>query len=185
MATSSDSSKWQVMAGRTIPYGHPPRTLRQKIRKVNNTILFRLAYGCPINSWRIMFHRWRGCHIGKGVYIGRHCFLDNMYPEYIYIYDGASINAETMILTHFNPYEVWKTVLSAEVKPVVIGENAIVSVRSTIMPGVVIGKYSVVSAGMVIEKSIGDYTMVRATNKVQHINIQNLIQNKPTEKTAE
>ena len=183
--TSSDSQQWVIAEAKQIPYGHPHQTIRQRIRKVRNTILANWAFSCPLNGLRILFHRMRGVHIGKGVYIGRYCFLDNMHPEYIYIYDGASINAETMILTHFNPYEVWKTVLSAEVKPVVIGENAIVSVRSTIMPGVVIGKYSVVSAGMVIEKSIGDYTMVKPAGKTQQINIQNLIQNKPTEKTAE
>lgn len=175
MATSPDSSKWQVMAGRTIPYGHPPRTLRQKIRKVNNTILFRLAYGCPINSWRIMFHRWRGCHIGKGVYIGRHCFLDNMYPEYIYIYDGASINAQCMLLTHFNPYEVWKGIFNAEVKPVVIGKDAIVAVRCTIMPGVTVGERAVVSSGMTLEKSVPGGHMVRQAAKIEKIDMSALM----------
>lgn len=175
MSQTSDSSQWIIPEGKIIPYGHPPRAFLQKLRKVKNTILFRWAYTCPINLLRILFHRWRGCHIGKGVYIGRYCFLDNMYPEYIYIYDGASINAESMILTHFNPFEVWKNVFNAEVRPVVIGENAIVAVRCTIMPGVTLGKYSVLSAGMTIEKSVDDYTMVRQVSKIQTVNIKNVL----------
>jgi len=171
----NDCSKWGVAEPRKIPYGHPSRSIGGMFRKIKNTILSHWAYVCPLNSWRIQFHRWRGCHIGKGVYIGRYCFLDNMYPEYIYIYDGASINAESMILTHFNPFEVWKNVFSAEVKPVVIGENAIVAVRCTIMPGVKIGKYAVVSSGCTLEHDVPEYNMVQITNKIKSINLQAIV----------
>ena len=172
----TDSKDWIIKQPKQIPYGHPKRSLSEKIRKVKNTILFRWAYNCPINSWRIQFHRWRGCHIGKGVYIGRFCFLDNMYPEYIYIYDGASINANSMILTHFNPFETFKKVFSAEVKPTVIGEDAIVAVRCTIMPGVRLGKYAVVSSGCTIEQDVPDYNMVQMANKLRSIDLRSLIE---------
>ena len=171
----SDSSKWTIPEGQTIPYGHPPRSFGKMCRKIINTILSHWAYICPSNKLRIAFHRWRGCHIGKDVYIGRYCFLDNMYPEYIYIYDGASINAESMILTHFNPFEVWKGVFNAEVKPVVIGKDAIVAVRCTIMPGVHVGERAVVSSGCVIERDIPDYNMVQSTNKIKSIDLTALI----------
>lgn len=173
--TSSDCKKWVVQVGQKIPYGHPPRSFAGKIRKVCNTVLASWAYNCPLNGLRVLFHRMRGCHIGKGVYIGRYCFFDNMYPEYIYIYDGASVNAECMLLTHFNPFETWQGVFNAEVKPIVIGENAIVAVRCTIMPGVRVGKYAVVSGGMTIEKSVPDYYMVRANVKMDKIDLTPLV----------
>ena len=173
--TSSDSSTWVVAKAKKIPYGHPHQSFRQRIRKVRNTILWNWAYRCPLNGLRVLFHRMRGVHIGKGVYIGRYCFLDNMYPEYIYIYDGASVNAETMILTHFNPFETYKNIFQAEVKPTIIGENAIVAVRCTIMPGVSVGKYSVISGGMIIEKSVSDYTMLRPVYKTQSVSINGLV----------
>lgn len=171
----TDTNQWIIPEPTTIPYGHPKRSLKDKFRKVLNTILFDLAYICPVNSWRVQMHRWRGCHIGKNVYIGRFCNIDNLYPEYIFIYDGASINAESMILTHFNPFETYKNIFNAEVKPVVIGLNAIVSIRSTIMPGVTIGKYAVVSAGCTIEQDIPDYHMVSFTNKLKQIDLKGLI----------
>ena len=171
----TERKDWVIKEPKQIPYGHPKRSIAQRFRKVWNTVLFNWAYKCPMNSLRIKFHRWRGCHIGKGVYIGRYCFLDNMYPEYIYIYDGASINANSMILTHFNPFETYKTVFTAEVKPTIIGENAIVAVRCTIMPGVKLGKFAVVSSGCTIEQDVPDYHMVQMANKLKSIDLSSLI----------
>lgn len=173
--TSSNSADWVIVEAKRIPYGHPHQSLKQRIRKVRNTILWNWAYRCPLNGLRILFHRMRGVHIGKGVYIGRYCFLDNMYPEYIYIYDGASINAQCMLLTHFNPYEVWKGIFNAEVKPVVIGKDAIVAVRCTIMPGVTIGERTVVSSGMTLEKSVPGGHMVRQAAKIEKIDMSALM----------
>lgn len=174
--TSSNSKEWTIAEAKSIPYGHPHQSLGQRLRKVRNTILWNWAYRCPLNGLRVLFHRMRGVHIGKGVYIGRYCFMDNMYPEYIYIYDGASINAECMLLTHFNPYEVWKGIFNAEVKPVVIGKDAIVAVRCTIMPGVTIGQRAVITGGMTIEKSVPDGFMVRHASKIEKIDLSGLMQ---------
>lgn len=174
--TSSNSKEWTIAEAKSIPYGHPHQSLGQRLRKVRNTILWNWAYRCPLNGLRVLFHRMRGVHIGKGVYIGRYCFMDNMYPEYIYIYDGASINAECMLLTHFNPYEVWKGIFNAEVKPVVIGKDAIVAVRCTILPGVTIGQRAVITGGMIIEKSVPDGCMVRHASKIEKIDLSGLMQ---------
>lgn len=171
----SNCQDWVIREAMRIPYGHPKRTVKQACRKVLNTILSHWAYTCPINSLRILFHRWRGCHIGKGVYIGRYCFLDNMYPEYIYICDGASVNADSMILTHFNPFETWKNVFAAEVKPTIIGENAIVAVRCTIMPGITIGKYAVVSSGITVDKDVREYTICSLKQEIKQVNIKPLM----------
>lgn len=173
--TSTNCSEWVVRDPIKIPYGHPPRSFTGKIHKVLNTILWNIAYHSALNSVRIWCHRMRGCHIGKGVYIGRYCFLDNMYPEFIYIYDGASINAESMILTHFNPFPVWEGVLNAEVKPVVIGADAIISVRATLLPGVHIGRRAVISTGMTIERDIADYNIVREKHKQETVNLSAII----------
>lgn len=146
-----------------IPYYEDTqkRTFSQKINKVRNTILSSMAYSCPINKWRILFHKWRGVTIGRNVYIGQHCFIDNLFPDYVYIEDNASVNADCMILTHFNPMKRFASVMPARVAPVIIGEGAILAVRSTILPGVKIGKNAIVSAGSVVEKNVNEYTIVR------------------------
>ncbi len=132
-----------------IPYYEETqkRSFVQKLRKIKNT--------------RILFHRWRGVHIGQHVYIGLHCHIDNLYPDYIYIGDNASINSDSMILTHFNPMKRFAPIVQAKAAPVVIKEGAILAVRSTVLPGVTIGKNAIISAGSVVEKDISDYSLVR------------------------
>ena len=152
-----------ILPPQNVPYYEETqkRTFGQKMRKVRNTIYMLLAYACPNNKLRQWMHRRRGVHIGKNVYLGMFCFLDNLHPEYIYIEDNASVNAGTMILTHFNPMKRYAAVFQAQMAPVLIKEGAIVAVRSTIMPGVCIGKNAVVSAGSVVDKDVADCTIVK------------------------
>lgn len=158
-----DTEKYSKLVETEIPYYEETqkRNLSQKIRKIRNTAFMLLAYVCPSNAMRKRLHRFRGVNIGKGVYIGMFCFLDNLYPEYIVIKDKASVNAGTMILTHFNPMKQFAPIFKARVAPVIIEEGAILAVRSTILPGVTIGTKAIVSAGSVVEKSVAAYTMVR------------------------
>lgn len=169
MATSSKD--WIIPEKINIGYGHQKRTIGQMCRKVLNTILSRLAYTCPINSWRIQFHRWRGVHIGKNVYLGMYCIFDNLSPEYIYIKDNVSVNANTMIITHFNPVDRFDKAFEACIRPVVIEEKAMVSVRCTILPGVHIGEYSVISAGMVIDKDVPANVILREKKKRELVDL--------------
>lgn len=158
-----ESKQWQIQDERAVPYYEDTqkRTFVQKLQKIRSTIYLLLAYACPNNKLRILFHRHRGVHIGKNVYLGMFCFLDNLQPTYIYIEDNVSINAGSMILTHFNPMKQFAPILQARVAPVLIKKGAIVAVRSTIMPGVQIGEYAIVSAGSVVEKHVAAYTMVK------------------------
>lgn len=168
---------WVIPEPMKIQYGHQKRTIGQKIRKVVNTILSRWAYSCPINGLRVQFHRWRGVHIGKNVYIGMYCILDNLSPSFIYIMDDVSINANSMVLTHFNAPERYKAVFEASVKPVVFKKGSMIAVRCTILPGVTIGEYAIVSAGMVVDKNIDDYTLVREKHKIEDVNLKFLYRN--------
>lgn len=168
---SHSSANWVIKDKIDIPYGKPKRTLGQKLIKVKNTILQIMAYACPINSLRVLFHRWRGVHIGENVYIGMYCIIDNLYPSFVYIMDNVGFNANSMVLTHFNSPERFAGAFEASVKPVVIRENALVAVRCTIMPGVTIGKNAIVSAGMLVEKDVPDYAMVRNKNRVDVVDL--------------
>ena len=171
------SEQFYIQQGHEVPYYEETqkRTFKQKCTKVKNTVLLLLAYSCPNNSLRIKFHRWRGVHIGKNVYIGMFCFLDNLQPTYIYIEDNASVNAGSMILTHFNPMKRFSGLFQASVNPVLIKEGAIVAVRSTILPGVCIGKNSVVTAGSVVDKNVPDYNMVRGNPAKKILDFKDLM----------
>ena len=166
-----------ILPAHYVPYYEDTqkRTFLQTLRKIRNTTYMLLAYACPNNTLRQWMHRRRGVHIGKHVYLGMFCFLDNLHPEYIYIEDNASINAGTMILTHFNPMKRYAPIFQAQVAPVLIKEGAIVAVRSTIMPGVCIGANAVVSAGSVVEHDVADYTIVKGVPAKKVLEFSELI----------
>ncbi len=129
-------------------------------RKIRNTLLFWLAWGCPLNSWRIKMHRWRGVHIGKNVYIGLQCVIDNAYPEYIYMEDDSSIANNVTVIAHANPYRHFEGIIEAKVSPVVLRKGSWASANSILLPGTDIGEYSIVSSGSVVSSRIPPYTLV-------------------------
>lgn len=172
---SCSHNNWSIRPVKQIPYGHQPRNFKQKIRKIFNTILAFLAYRCPINSLRIKLHRWRGVNIGKNVYIGQYCILDNLAPEYIYIEDNVNINAGTMILTHFNPAPRFKSIFASEIKPVIIREQAMIAVRCTIFPGVEIGNFAFVSAGAIVDHDVPAYHLLETHVSTKYINLEKIL----------
>ena len=129
-------------------------------RKIRNIILYRLTFFCPLNSWRVKMHRRRGVHIGKNVYIGQNCCIDNAYPEYIFIGDDVALTGEVTIVAHINPYSHFKDVFESKVTPIVIERGAWVGVKCTIVPGARIGECASVSAGSVVTNKVPPYTLV-------------------------
>ncbi|GHT31065.1 serine O-acetyltransferase [Bacteroidia bacterium] len=130
-------------------------------RKIRNIILYRIAYFCPLNGWRVKMHRWRGVNIGKNVYIGQQCGLDNAYPDYIYIEDNVSLAGENTVLAHSNPYAHFAPIVESKVAPIVIKEGAWIGSKAIILLGVTVGKRSIVSAGTVVDKNVPDYALVK------------------------
>jgi len=130
-------------------------------RRIAKDILAIVAYWCPINSIRILCHRWRGVKIGKNVQIGLKCVLENSYPEYITIEDNASLSGEVYLLAHSNPLKHFQGKFLAYVAPIHIREGAWLTIRTTVLPGVTIGKNAVITAGSVVIKDVPDDAIVR------------------------
>lgn len=123
-------------------------------KKAISFILEILAYNCPINNLRVLFHRWRGVNIGNNVFIGLRCTIEHAYPEYIYLKDNVILTGNIYLLAHNKPSIYFKRKLQAYVAPIIIENNAFIGINSTILPGVTIGVGSVVSAGSVVYKSV-------------------------------
>ncbi len=130
------------------------------IRKLVNICLFQISFFSPLNSIRIKCHKWRGVNIGKNVYIGTRCSIDNAYPEYVYIEDNVSMASECLIIAHSNPYSHFQNVTPAQVAPVIIKQGAWICVRSLILPGVTIGENAIVSAGSVVDSDVPPCSVV-------------------------
>lgn len=147
-------------------------------RKIKNIILARMSYFCPLNGWRVKMNRWRGVHIGKNVYLGMHCVIDNAYPEYVYIEDDVSLAGEVTIIAHMNPYPHFEGVIEAKVAPVVIQKGAWIGVKSTILCGAKVGEYAIVSAGSVVEKDVDSCTIVVGNPAKKKVNFSTLMKDK-------
>ncbi len=128
-------------------------------RKIRNIILYRMAYFCPINKWRIWMHRRRGCHIGEHVYIGQQSSLDNAYPELIYIEDYVGITGNNTLLCHNNSPAYFDGIVHCMAAPIVIRHHAIVATGAVLLPGVEVGEYAIVSANSVVSSNIAPYTL--------------------------
>ncbi len=129
-------------------------------KKLLNFILSTLAYNCPINSLRIMFHRWRGVKIGKNVMIGLRVTLDHSYPDHIIIEDDVSLAGNNYILTHSIPYHHFENKIDSFVSSVKIEKGSWIGVGATILPGVTVGRYSIVSACSLVSINVVSKTLV-------------------------
>jgi acetyltransferase-like isoleucine patch superfamily enzyme len=140
---------------------HDQHPLVYLFRKLKNFALEMLAYYCPLNSVRIRLQRWRGVKIGKNVFLGLNCVLDHAFPEYIIIEDGVMLAGDVYCLTHSRAPENFRGKLLSYVAPIHIKEGAWIGIRATILPGVTIGKGTVVSAGTVVFEDVPDNVVVR------------------------
>lgn len=129
-------------------------------KKLRNHICELFAYKCPVNSFRIKYHKLRGVHIGERVMIGMEVVLDHAYPELITLEDDCALAGYNYILAHSHPLKHFENILESYTAPVLVKKGAWVAVGSMIMPGVTIGEYSIVRAGSLVTKSVPAYTIV-------------------------
>lgn len=142
-------------------------------RRLRNYVCCVLAYIAPSNKIRVALNRWKGVHIADGSYVGMFCFIDNAYPEYIFIEENVSVNAGCYLIAHFNPMPHFRRTVLAKVAPIVIKKGAMIGVRSIVDPGVTIGEYAMVAENSVVNRDIPPLTIVRG-NPASEIGIVRL-----------
>ena len=85
-------------------------------------------------------------------------------PYLITLKDNVRLSNDVMFITHdggnwvFRHEEQYKDV--NHFGKIVVDEYAFIGARATIMPGVHIGKHSVIAAGALVTKNVPDYTVV-------------------------
>ncbi len=100
------------------------------------------------------------CRIGNHVWIGPQAYFDarNLILE---DYVGWGPGAKVLGSSHSgNPSDVPLITTSLVIKPVVIGFGADIGMNSSILPGVQVGKNSVVGAGSVVTRDVPDNAVV-------------------------
>lgn len=99
----------------------------------------------------------KNIEIGKNVFINAGCKFQDQGG--ITIKDGVLIGHNVVLATlnhNINPNKRG----DMQPKPIVIGENVWIGSNSTILPGVTIGKGSIIAAGAVVTKDVDENVVV-------------------------
>jgi acetyltransferase-like isoleucine patch superfamily enzyme len=130
-------------------------------KKLVNNFLSTIADFIPHERYRIWIHRHRGVKIGKNVSLTSGLILERAFPEYIIIEDNVAIAPGVKVIAHSLPSLHHRKVSMPFVAQVIFQENSWIGAYSIILPGCVIGKNSIVSAGSVVTKSVPDNCIVQ------------------------
>jgi serine acetyltransferase len=126
------------------------------LRGFSNRIFQHLARILPgASSVRVKLHRARGVQIGKDVWIGYDVILDTSRPFLITLGDNCTLSMRVTVVAHFR-----------ESTGVKIEQDVFVGPGAIILPNVVIGRGSVVTAGSVVTRSVPPMTVVQGNPAV-------------------
>jgi acetyltransferase-like isoleucine patch superfamily enzyme len=118
-----------------------------------------------IQKLRPMLNRWRGVKIGDYVAISDNTIIGLTYPSDVEIGDHCRISANVVIEEHgrdLATYRQGQSILDLPVyrKKIIIEDFVHIGIGAIILPGVKIGKGSVVGAGAVVRSSVPEYSLV-------------------------
>lgn len=125
------------------------KTLPQKISAFfRKWLSAKIIPHMVLNGWRIFFYRLCGYNIGKNVFIGMRCYLDDLEPHMLTVEDNAIISYGVFFACHG---------YGQQHMPITIKKSAYVGMRSSIISGktgVTIGENAVVGACTLVNKDI-------------------------------
>lgn len=115
----------------------------------------KIGKGSTIHMWANFFEP-KNISIGEDTIIGDHAFLDGR--EKLTIGDHVDIASSVMIYN--SEHDLESVEFKARSEPVKIEDYVFIGPRVIIMPGVKIGKGSVVAGGAVVTKDVPDFAIV-------------------------
>jgi len=125
--------------------------------------IFRLiANHCLAPGLRILLFRWSGISIGKSAYINMGFYaIDNYQKNMIIIGKRVSVAPNVTIICDSYPNNSMLNIFHMRKKAkVVIEDDCWIGTGSIILPGVVIGRMSIINAGSIVTKSVDAYSIM-------------------------
>ncbi len=109
-----------------------------------------------------VLHAWRGVKMGSDCFIDPTATLETAYPENITLGDDVRVTVGVIIMTHIKAPQYLRDtgLVPVTLAPVVLKDHSFIGVRAVVMPGVTVGKASVVASGAVVVSDVPDFTMV-------------------------
>lgn len=127
------------------------------IKRIIKSLKFRLGY---ISSGQLNLEAClrQGMKVGKNNHGITACMLDYAHCWLIEVGDNVTFAPEVYLLAH--DASTQKLLDYTKVGKVVIEDNVFIGARALIMPGVRVGKNSIVAAGSVVTKSVPENVVV-------------------------
>jgi len=143
-----------------IPYAYKRSLLGEFWHLVRKFICQNIAPNCVTNFMRIRLYRLCGFKIGKNVFIGMKCYLDDVFPENLVIEDNVRISYGVYFSCHGRKQKA---------HTITIRRNAYIGFRACILArqDIEIGELCTIGAMSLVNKSIpADTTAVGVPCKV-------------------
>lgn len=113
-------------------------------------------------SWKVRPMLWRmlGVKVGKNVFIGYGVYLDVGGCKRIYIGDNVLIAAQCLLLAHKRDIKGYKHGIDLQNElpfkelEIHIEDNVSIGMRSMVLPGVTIGKNSIIGTSSLVSKNV-------------------------------
>lgn len=95
------NSVYKLIRGKYPPDGYAYNSLAYNaLKPLRKWVTVSLAPSCPSNSVRIALYRACGFKIGKNVFIGMRCYLDDMCHDLLTIGDNVTISYGVYFACH-------------------------------------------------------------------------------------
>ncbi len=150
---------YEKIKGKPAPYYYNYSILTIIGKPIRKWVAQCLAPNCVFNNVRILLYRLCGFKIGKHVFIGMKCYLDDMCYDLITIGNNVTISYGVYFACHGKHQDHY---------PIKIEDGAYIGMRANIISknavgggtdhGVIIGKNAVVGACALVNRDVPEGT---------------------------
>ena len=147
---------YEKSTGKPAPYYFNYSLLTIITKPIRKWITNVVAANCPFNCIRIFLYRLCGFKIGKKVFIGMRCYLDDMCYDLLQIGSNVTISYGVYFACHGRHQGH---------TPIIIEDYAYIGMRASVISrnpenpekGIVIGTHSVVGAATLVNRNVPAY----------------------------
>lgn len=142
---------FELMLLRWVGY-IPFHSIRRLFYKLSG---IKIGKGSTIHMWANFFQP-KNIFIGNDTIVGDHVFLDGREKLVI----GNHVDIASQVLIYNSEHDTEDPEFSAKSKAVKIDDYVFIGPRSVILPGVKIGRGTIIAAGAVVTKDVPEYKIV-------------------------
>lgn len=147
---------YEKIKGKPAPYYYNYSILTILAKPIRKWVAQVVAPNCVFNNIRILLYRLCGFKIGKHVFIGMRCYLDDLCYDKLTIGNNVTISYGTYFACHGKHQDHY---------PITIMDGAYIGMRASIISknaergipeGVIIGKNAIIGSCSLVNRNVPD-----------------------------